>query len=260
MVLTLEEKNYLADRMYELNHERADELCTVPVPKDSFYTRYGKRILDIGISLPACIVTLPINLVLGICTYFDVGRPIFYLQKRPGKDGKLFTLVKFRNMRIAKDKNGYDLPISQRVTKFGSFVRATSLDELLNFYSVLKGDMSIIGPRPVSAAYERRYSKRHIMRHCVRPGLECPDLKAGGYSEGWNNKLENDIWYVENVSFPVDCKMIMMLFKMVFDKETRKKHAVPGVGDFIGYDENGVGFGSNEIPEKYLHLLDTVEV
>lgn len=195
--------NYVRQHNLPLVNQRSEKV----IPKDSFYTRYGKRALDVVFSMLAIIVTFPINVVLGVCTYFDVGRPVFFRQKRPGKNGKPFTLVKFRNMRIAKDANGVDLPVSQRVTKFGTFVRATSLDELLNFYSILKGDMSFFGPRPLAMLYMDRYSDRHMMRHVVRPGLECPNLKNKGYSVGWQERLENDVWYVENVSLRVDCKM-----------------------------------------------------
>ena len=251
----MEEKNRLADLIYDMNHEKADAMCKEVVPKDTVYTRYVKRILDICVALPLCVITLPVNAILGVCTYFDVGRPIFFLQKRPGKDGREFTLVKFRNMRIATDERGYDLPISQRVTKFGAFVRQTSLDELLNFYSILKGDMSVIGPRPLAVAYERRYNKRHKMRSAVRPGLECPNIMDIKADTEWQKRLENDIWYVENVSFLVDCKMLLMLIRMVFDKKTRRERAVKGTGDFIGYDENGVGFGAKEIPPEYRGLI-----
>ena len=249
------ERTWIAEYVMKNNLPIINAKDKKVVPKDTIYTRYVKRIFDIIIALVACVLTLPINIIIGICTFFDVGRPIFFLQKRPGKDGKEFTIVKFRNMRNAKDKYGVDLPISERVTKFGSFVRKTSLDELLNFYSILKGDMSIIGPRPLASLYLPRYSDRHMMRHHVRPGLECPNIQMGGYSEGWHEKLENDVWYVENVSFLVDLKMIFFLFRMVFDAKTRKKHAVSGPGDFIGYDENGIAFGLYGIPQKYIDIM-----
>jgi undecaprenyl phosphate N,N'-diacetylbacillosamine 1-phosphate transferase len=228
-------------------------------PRDSFYVRHVKRFLDIMISSVAMLVFLPINLILGICTFFDVGRPILYIQQRPGKDGKLFSLVKFRNMRDAVDSKGYWLPIEERVTKFGRFVRKTSLDELLNFYSILKGDMSLIGPRPLSVFYLDRYSDRHQMRHSVRPGLECPNIQKHGYSAGWQEQFENDIWYVENVSFVIDVKMIVFLFKMVFDSKIRSKKAAEGFGDFIGYDENGIAISGNSVPKPYLEVLDRLK-
>ena len=145
-------------------------------PKNTLYTRFGKRFLDILVSLPACIVLLPLNAIFAVCTYFDVGRPIFFKQTRMGMNGKTFTLTKFRNMNEKRDENGKLLPPSQRVTKFGKFMRKLSLDELLNFWSVLKGDMSIIGPRPQPIFLHERMSDRHKMRTAVRPGLECPRM------------------------------------------------------------------------------------
>lgn len=251
------ERGWIADYVKLHNLEMVNRNDREVIPKNTFYVRYVKRVLDIVLAFGACIVTLPINLILAIFTFLDVGKPIFFSQKRPGKNNKEFTIVKFRNMRNAVDENGFWLPIEKRVTKFGSFVRRTSMDELLNFYSILKGDMSFIGPRPLAMLYLERYSKRHMMRHAVRPGLECPNIKRKGYSIGWNEKLENDIWYVENVSFLVDCKMLILLFKMVFDLKTRRQHAESGVGDFLGYDENGIAFGAREVPEKYLKLLQS---
>ena len=134
-------------------------------------------------------------------------------------------------------------------------MRITSLDELLNFWSILKGDMSIIGPRPLAEVYWNRYSERHKARHLVRPGLECPNLFHGGHNNGWHEQFENDIWYVEHISFLTDCRMLLCLLKMVFDKKTRKEHAVKGIGDFMGYDENGHAFSANDIPQKYLDMM-----
>ena len=258
-MISQEEKNLIAEYVKKRNLDKVNRLSNPVHVKNTLYVRYVKRFLDIIISVVAIIVTFPINIIIGICTYFDVGRPIFFAQKRPGKDGKLFTLVKFRNMRNAVDEKGYWLPVSERVTKFGSFVRKTSLDELLNFYSILKGDMSLIGPRPLAELYWSRYSNRHIKRHCVLPGLECPNMKSQGYSDGWHSQFENDIWYVENVSFSVDCQLIFLLFRMVFDSKVRKQHAATGVGDFIGYDDNGKAFGANSIPQQYLDMLDLLK-
>ena len=255
MVLTPEERGFIAEYVRQHNLPHINETQKPVVPKDSFYVRYVKRILDIVMSLLGIVVTLPVNLVIGIITYFDVGRPLFFIQTRPGKDCKPFKIIKFRNMRDAVDANGFWLPISERVTKFGSFVRRTSLDELLNFYSILKGDMSVIGPRPLATLYVERYSNRHKARHALRPGLECPNLARHGYSVGWHEHFENDIWYVENVTFWVDLKMFLLLFPMVVESRIRREHAVRGSGDFIGYDEDGRAFGAYGVPEKYLEMV-----
>ncbi len=250
------DKRWIADYVKEHNLKTVNTMDEPVIPSNNFYAKYGKRFLDFNLAIVACAVTLPVNIVLGICTLIDLGTPLFFLQKRVGKNCELFTIVKFRNMKEGVDKNGFWLPIEERVTKFGAFVRRTSLDELLNFYSILKGDMSFIGPRPLPEIYLDRYSERHKMRHAIRPGLECPDVKRKGYSIGWDEKLNNDIWYVENVSFLLDCKQILLLFKMVFDKKTRKQHAETGVGDFIGYDDNGKAFGAHVVPQKYIDLLN----
>ena len=258
--MTLAEKaDILAHYVKEHNLENANRNSAPVVPRNTFYTRYVKRVIDIAMALVAIVLTLPINIIIGIITYFDVGRPIFFVQKRPGKDCKLFTLVKFRNMRNAVDAHGYWLPIADRVTKFGSFVRKTSLDELLGFYNILIGDMSIIGPRPLAEVYLDRYTDRHKMRHAVRPGLECPNISRKGYSGGWHEQFENDVWYVENISFLVDVKMGLYLIRMVFDAKARKARATFGPGTFIGYDENGIAFGANNIPDTYSEFLASLD-
>lgn len=228
-------------------------------PKVTVYTRYIKRALDVAISLPAFIVTLPINIALGVGTYLDVGSPIFFKQQRLGKDDKPFDLVKFRNMTNATDAQGHLLPASERTTKFGRFVRKHSLDELLNFWFVLKGDMSIIGPRPLPTSFLERYSDRHRMRTAVKPGLECPTLGSDGHVRLYQEQFENDIWYVENVSFLVDCRMVCALFGMVFNKKERSDHADVGGGYFVGYDANGVAFSMRRIPSEYEKEFDALK-
>lgn len=221
-------------------------------PKVSFYSRYGKRILDIVSSFVALIITLPINLIIAVITYFDVGRPIVFRQQRPGKDGKPFTIVKFRNMTNEKDKNGDLLPASKRVTKFGYFMRKTSLDELLNFWSILKGDMSLIGPRPLDVVYLERYNERHKMRMAVRPGLECPLLQKIDHKITWYDQFENDIYYVENLSFLLDVKMIVLLIKMVFSKKSNSMRGAAERGGFMGYSKDGMTINSKNVPIKYV--------
>lgn len=217
--------------------------ASAPVhPRKTIYTKFGKRFLDILISLPACIILLPFNVLFGICTFIDVGHPIFFKQTRMGMDERLFTMVKFRNMNEKKDKDGNLLPPSQRVTRFGKFMRKLSLDELLNFWSVLKGDMSIIGPRPQPVFIHERLSERHKMRTAVRPGLECPRMIHVPEEEvfKYNRTFENDIWYVENVSFLLDVKMLFALVKMVFSFGKRGNQAQgKGITYFIGYNEKG---------------------
>lgn len=225
--------------------------CKKVVPKDSFYTRYGKRCVDIIFSTVALCVTFPINLIIAICTYFDVGQPIIFKQERVGRMGKLFTIYKFRNMTNETDEHGILLPPSQRVTRFGRFVRKTSLDELLNFWSIFKGDMSLIGPRPLPPEYNDFYNVRHKMRYAVRPGLECPIIHSTEDKITWNVQFENDIYYVENISFLLDIKMIIALFKLVFSKKSSAIRGNAVRGSFMGYHRNGTSINSQKVEEKY---------
>lgn len=239
---------YLAeDRLHDINQN----LEPVKV-KDTVYTRYIKRLIDIVISLIICIITLPINLVIGIITFFDVGRPIFFKQDRVGRNGKIFHIIKFRNMRNTRDERGELLPPAQRVTKFGKFVRKTSLDELLNFWSILKGDMSLIGPRPLVPEYYHRYNDRHINRLAVRPGLECPPRELTDHVWTWQEQFENDVWYVENVSFRTDCKMIYNLLRFTLDRKSANARAVADRGTFMGYDLNGMAINLDDVPQEYI--------
>jgi lipopolysaccharide/colanic/teichoic acid biosynthesis glycosyltransferase len=245
--------DYMAkDRLDEIN-KKVEEVKV----KDTIYTRYIKRIIDIIISLIACIVTLPINLIIGVITFFDVGKPIFFTQERLGKDGKIFRIIKFRNMRNTRDERGELLPPAQRVTKFGKFVRKTSLDELLNFWSILKGDMSLIGPRPLVPEYYHRYNARHVNRLALRPGLECPPRFLSDRVWTWQEQFENDVWYVENVSFLTDCKMIYNLFRFAIDRKSANARAVSARGTFMGYDLDGKAINMDDVPQEYVDRVVT---
>lgn len=224
-------------------------------PSNTFYGKYIKRLLDIIISFLALVITLPINLVIAIITFFDVGRPIFFKQDRIGRNGKVFEIVKFRNMRNTYGSNGDLLPPDQRVTKWGRFVRKTSLDELLNFWSILVGDMSLIGPRPLPEPYLERYSQRHRARLLVRPGLECPPRQLGCEVWTWNDQLENDIWYVENLSFKTDCIAFINLIKFALDSKSANARAVAERGSFMGYDMDGKAINDAQIPQEYLDWI-----
>ena len=240
--LASNEEERVAQYLREKYLDQTNKMSAPVKPKDTFYTRCGKRILDIVVSLPVFVILLPVNAVLGICTFFDVGRPIFFKQTRVGKNGKPFVLVKFRNMNNKKDADGKLLPPSERVTKFGKIVRKLSLDELLNFWSVLKGDMSIIGPRPQPVFIYDRMSERHKSRVAVKPGLECPRVIELDYVDTcrYQRTFENDVWYVEHVSFLQDVRMLFLLVKMVFAFGKRTEQAAgEGVSYFVGYDKDG---------------------
>ena len=247
----IEKGRYIAELAKTENLEKVNGYSKKVYPKKSFYLRYGKRALDLMIAIPACIIFAPLNIMLAFATLLDVGKPILFYQMRIGKDGTPFSLVKFRNMTDKKDLYGNLLPPRQRVTKFGAFVRKYSLDELLNFWSILKGEMSFIGPRPLPIVFQDRFSERHRMREAVRPGLECPGLFAKNRIRYYQEQFEDDIWYVENVSFLVDCKLCLRLIQMVLNTRERNDHAIVGGGEFLGYNENGNAFSMRNIPPKY---------
>ncbi|RDB63926.1 sugar transferase [Gordonibacter sp. 28C] len=239
-----------ADRLPSINSKLEDVH-----PSTTFYARYGKRAVDIIVSGIALIATLPVNLVIGVVTFFDLGRPIFFKQRRVGRNAELFTIIKFRNMRNTTDENGELFPSKDRVTKFGKFVRKTSLDELLNFWSVFKGDMSIIGPRPLVPEYVGRYNKRHRMRLAVRPGLECPPRELPDHVWTWQEQLDNDVWYVENVSFKVDCRMFANLVRFALDSKSANARSTSKRGTFMGYDENGSAINLDGVPVEYAEKI-----
>lgn len=249
--LPLERQLEIARLVKEDSWEKSNTYYKIPIIKKTIYTVFGKRVFDFIIATIALLVSLPINLLIACVTFFDVGRPLFFKQSRMGKDCKIFTMIKFRNMTNKTDENGVLLRAEQRVTKWGKFVRSTSLDELLNFVNVLTGDMSIIGPRPLPVVYKGRFNKCHETRHSVRPGLDCP-LRDPSKSMTWENRLENDIWYVENVSFLTDIKLLWLLFKeTLFGRDKKARSEGFGEGTFMGYFEDGRIMDSNHIPQKY---------
>lgn len=250
--LTKAQRWYAADRLAEDRLPYINANLEEVHPKKTFYSIYVKRFIDIVISAIALIITLPVNLLIGIITLIDVGRPIFFKQERLGKDGQIIQITKFRNMKNTMDERGELLPPSQRVTKFGKIVRKTSLDELLNFWSVFIGDMSIIGPRPLVPEYYGRYNDRHKMRMAVRPGLECPPRQNLGHVWTWDEQFENDIWYVENVSFRTDCLMLWNLVKFAFDRKSTEVRSAAARGTFSGYSEDGKAISFDEVPQKYI--------
>lgn len=221
--------------------------------KKSFYTKYGKRILDFIFALFALLITMPINLLIALATLIDVGSPILFKQQRVGKDGKIFYIYKFRNMTNEVDDNGELLPATQRVTKWGKFVRKTSLDELLNFWSILNGSMSIIGPRPLLDYYLHRFNDHHKMRCAVRPGLECPSLKPLDHIMSWEERFDNDIWYVENCTLLLDIKLLFRIVQIALDKKSIAQRSAADNGGFLGYDINGKVICTKLVPDKYVN-------
>lgn len=254
--LTKAQRWQLADYLAEQRLPEINQKCREVKPANNFYSRYIKRLFDIVIALLVLLVSLPVNLVIFIITAVTLGRPIFFRQERIGKDAKPFMIMKFRNMTNETDERGELLPPAQRVTKCGKFLRKTSLDELLNFWSILKGDMSLIGPRPLVPEYTHRYNNFHKMRLAVRPGLECPPRKQLDHVWTWQEQFDNDVWYVENVSFLTDCKMLLNLVRFALDrKSTQARANVNERGTFFGYDENGNVINLNGVPQEIVDQI-----
>lgn len=253
--LTDEEKLLLAGVINESNMQIVNSGCEDVFFHETIYSKYVKRILDIIFGGIALIITLPINCVLMIATLIDVGRPLIFYQTRIGKNLVPFKFGKLRSMTNECDGKGNLLLAEERVTKWGKFVRRTSLDELSNFWYVFIGKMSIIGPRPMPEEYLNRFSSRHVQRHLVRPGLECPLHNKSDEEMNWFNRFENDIWYVENISFITDCKLLVLLFKEAFFSKRKKTRGDAAVGTFLGYETNGTIIDSHNCPKRYYEKL-----
>lgn len=183
------------------------------------YQKYVKRVLDITLSLFGIIITLPIMIIVAILVRVNLGNPIIFTQKRAGLYGKTFKLYKFRSMTNEVDENGKLLPNEQRLTKFGRILRSTSLDELPELFNIIKGDMSLIGPRPLLIEYLPRYNSEQKKRHNVKPGLTGFTAVNGRASLSWEESLKMDVWYVENISFILDLKIFLKTFVTVFKRE-----------------------------------------
>ena len=178
-----------------------------------------KRLLDITISLIALIFLLPLMLLIYLSVIINLGSPAFFLQERVGKDNKIFKMIKFRTMKNSTDKNGNLLSDNERVTKFGSFLRSFSLDELPELINILKGDMSLVGPRALLVQYLGLYNDEQIRRHEVLPGLTGWAQINGRNSITWSEKFKLDVWYVDNWSLWLDIKIFFLTFWKVVKRE-----------------------------------------
>lgn len=181
--------------------------------------KYIKRILDIISSLLAIIILSPLLAVTAVLVKTKLGSPVLFKQERPGKDEKIFTLRKFRTMTDERDENGELLPDEVRLTKFGKFLRSTSIDELPELFNILKGDMSVIGPRPLLVEYIPRYNEHQHRRHEVRPGLSGWAQVNGRNTVSWEDKFDMDVHYVDNYSFAMDVKILFMTVLNVLKRE-----------------------------------------
>ncbi len=208
--------------------------------KGDIYKRFIKRPMDFILSLIAIIVLSPVFLLVGILVRTKLGSPVLFKQQRPGLNEELFIMYKFRTMTDEKDKNGELLPDSIRLTKFGRFLRATSLDELPELLNILKGDMSIIGPRPLLIQYLPLYNDHQRRRHEVRPGLSGLAQVSGRNAISWEDKFILDVIYVDKVSFIEDWKIILMTIKKVFIREGINSETAATMEHFKGTEKDGI--------------------
>ena len=184
------------------------------------YKHFFKRVIDFVVALCALLVIWPILIIITVWLHFaNKGAGAFFLQERPGKNGKIFCVIKFKTMTDERDANGNLLPDAERLTKVGKFVRSTSIDELPQLVNVLKGDMSLIGPRPLLTQYLPLYSKEQARRHEVRPGITGWAQCHGRNAINWTKKFELDVWYVDHCSFLLDLKIIFLTIKKVLVRE-----------------------------------------
>lgn len=184
-----------------------------------FYRRYGKRLFDLAVSGTALVLAAPVIAATAIAVRVAIGSPVLFRQSRPGKDGKPFTLVKFRTMTDARGDDGQLLSDADRLPRFGKWLRATSLDELPELLNIVRGEMSLVGPRPLLERYLARYDARQARRHDVRPGLTGWAQINGRNATDWATRLEHDVEYVEQLSFAMDLRILAATFTAVLRKD-----------------------------------------
>lgn len=202
------------------------------------YRKCFKRLFDIICALAAIIAFGWLYIILAVLVRIKLGSPVLFTQDRPGKDEKVFKLYKFRTMTDARDEQGNLLPDEVRLTKFGKLLRATSLDELPETFNILKGDMSVIGPRPLLVRYLERYNDEQKRRHEVRPGLSGWAQVNGRNAMSWEDKFAHDVWYVDHMSFALDLKIIVMTVFKVFKREGISSDTSATMEEFMGSDSH----------------------
>lgn len=215
------------------NHTVRGQKVFVPEPQ-GIYARYIKRVLDFILSLIAIIVLSPLLLVLMIIGAIAMDGNPFFVQERPGKDEKIFKLIKFRTMTNKKDRDGNLLPDEQRLTAYGRFLRKTSLDELPELFNILSGTLGICGPRPLLKAYLTRYNDYQRHRHDVRPGLTGYAQVHGRNSISWEEKFDMDVWYVNHITFLGDVKIILHTVQTVLKREGISSDTSATMEEFMG--------------------------
>lgn len=198
------------------------------------YEKFIKRPLDCFLAICALIGLSPILITVAVLIKKDMGSPVLFKQHRIGLNDQEFSMYKFRSMTDARDENGVFLPDELRITKLGSFIRKTSIDELPSLINILKGEMAVIGPRPLPTRYLKRYTPEQRRRHEVRPGLSNPSTANGRNSQSWEQQFAGDVWYVDHVTFTTDVKSIIDTIKIVLNHEGATAEDGGARGEFIG--------------------------
>lgn len=200
----------------------------------NFYTRFGKRLFDLALSLAALLLLCPVLAALALLVRVQLGAPVLFRQTRPGLRGKLFTLYKFRTMTGARDAQGNLLPDAERLTRFGRFLRSTSLDELPELFNVLKGEMSLVGPRPLLTQYLERYTPEQMRRHAVLPGITGWAQVNGRNALSWEQKFALDVWYVDHQSIWLDLKILLLTVWKIIKREGIHQPGQATMQEFLG--------------------------
>ncbi|MGB9752251.1 MAG: UDP-galactose phosphate transferase [Roseiflexus castenholzii] len=198
------------------------------------YRRYGKRALDLILIVPALILLAPAMAILALLIRLKMGSPVLFTQERAGKDGTPFRLYKFRSMTNARDAQGNLLPDEQRLTPFGRFLRSASLDELPQLFNVLRGEMSLVGPRPLLMTYINRYTPEQRRRLDVLPGVTCQAVLHGRSNQTWDEILARDVWYVDHISLWTDLRILFGTMRVVLTREGVERSANGQVPEFLG--------------------------
>lgn len=199
------------------------------------YEHFFKRLIDFTIVFIVLLIIWPVLLLITLWLYFaNKGSGVFFIQERPGKNGKIFKVIKYKTMTDERDNNGDLLPDADRLTKIGSFIRSTSIDELPQLINVLKGDMALVGPRPLLVKYLPLYTQEQMRRHEVRPGITGWAQCHGRNQISWTEKFKLDVWYVDNVSFITDLKVILITIKKVVFREDINSDNDATMEDFDG--------------------------
>ena len=201
------------------------------------YRRIGKRLMDLTLAVPVLVVLAPVGLAVGGLIRLKLGGPVLFRQPRPGREGRVFEVIKFRTMSNARDADGKLLPDEERLTPFGARIRRLSLDELPTLWNVVRGDMSLVGPRPLLVRYLNRYTPEQRRRHDVLPGVTGWAQVNGRNAITWEEKFEHDVWYVENMSLRTDLAILFRTVAQVLGKRGISAEGHATMPEFMGADD-----------------------